>query len=124
MNDEETSSNKTKWIIGGVLGVAILGGGTALAMSRKPKFIDWFGYEIRIEEREIDDATRPYRWTVAKDDELIGSGLAETHEIGVDLAKSAIEAIQETKAAAAAAAGAAKAVFDAASGVARGGGLA
>ncbi|MGH1343787.1 MAG: hypothetical protein ACRBN8_19680 [Nannocystales bacterium] len=113
----EPLDNKTKWIIGGVLGVAVIGGGTALAMSRKPKSTEWFGYEIRIEEREIDDATKPYRWTVAKDDELIGSGLAETHEIGVDLAKSAIEAVQETKASARAAASAAREVFDAASGV-------
>lgn len=108
------NEDKTKWIVAGVLGVAILGGGAALAISRKPKAIDWYGYAIRVEDRELDDATKPLRWTVAKDDKLLGSGLAETQEIAVDQAKSLVEGLQEAQTAANAAANAARSLFDAA----------
>ena len=91
----EDGSKKTKWIVASVLGVALLGGGVALAMSSKPTAIDWYGFQIRIEERGLEETQKPLRWVVAKDDQLLSSGLAESREIAVDSAKSAIEALRE-----------------------------
>lgn len=101
MTDENSSKNKTKWIIAGALGVAVLGGGIALAVSGKgnPTTVEWYGYQIRIENRELEEESaggKPYRWVVARDEQLLGTGLAESEEIAIDAAKSAVERVAQS----------------------------
>jgi len=101
---EETENKKTKWIVAGVLGVAVVGGGIALAMSGGPELatVDWYGFQIHIEPRNLDDEVsggKPFRWVVSRDDQMLGTGLAESKELAIDAAKSAIEGLPKSPAA-------------------------
>lgn len=122
MSEDENlpeEKSKTPWVIGGLIGAAALVGGTAWALSKSsPRSTTWFGFEIRVEDREVDDEQKPYRWTVSKDDKLIAGGLAANDAEAIDLAKSAIEVRQEAIAAGEAVAQAAGAVKNAVSGAA------
>lgn len=95
----EDSSKKTKWIVAGIAGVAIVGGGVALAMtSGGPKAVEWYGYQIRVEDRSLDEEMtggKPYRWVLAQDDTMLATGLAESRELAIDAAKSAAELAQQ-----------------------------
>ena len=106
MSDEEKS--KKPWITAGLIGATVLvGGGIALAMrTKQPPVIDWHGYEIEVETREIEDAAKPFRWVVtrAESEDILSSGIAESYEASVDDAKTAIGALQQLAAAADAAA--------------------
>ena len=99
-------SNKKKmttgsWIAVGVLSVVAVGGLAAVAMKKRPPAsLQWFGYEIQVESRGLDEASadgKPLRWSVSQDNQILASGLAETHPLAVDAAKSAIELLAEAK---------------------------
>lgn len=101
MNESnKRTMSKNSWIAVGILGVATVGGIAVVAMTkREPALIQWYGYQIQVESRGLDEASaggQPLRWSVSLDDQILASGLAQTHPIAVDAAKSAIEQIAET----------------------------
>ena len=97
-NNNNSENNNKRWLAIGAVGVVALGG-LALALSRKePKAIEWYGFQLRIESRGLDEASaggKPLRWVVSVDGRLIASGTAESYEIAVAAAKSAAEATAE-----------------------------
>ena len=101
MYEASTKKKMTKnaWIAVGVLGVFAVGGIAAVATRKRgPTSLQWFGYQIDVESRGLDDASadgKPLRWSVSQDNRILASGLAETHPLAVDAAKSAIEALAE-----------------------------
>ena len=92
---------KQSWIAVGVLSVVAVGGVAAVVMrKRPPASLQWFGYEIQVESRGLDEASadgKPLRWSVSQDNQILASGLAETHPLAVDAAKSAIEVMAEAR---------------------------
>jgi hypothetical protein len=91
---EEQQSNKTKWIVAGVIGLAVVGGGAALALSGKddPSAQDWYGFQIRVEDRGLDEeqaAGQRYRWVLARGETPLATGVSESKEAAIDAAKSA-----------------------------------
>lgn len=93
---------KQSWIAVGVLGVVAAGGITAVMLSRRaPASVQWFGFEIFVESRGLDEPAangKPLRWSVSQDNRILASGLAETRPHAVDAAKSAIEGLAEARA--------------------------
>ncbi len=101
MNESsKRTMSKNSWIAVGVLGVATVGGIAVVAMTkREPASIQWYGYQIQVESRGLDEASAgglPLRWSVSFDGQILASGLAQTHPIAVDDAKSAIEELAES----------------------------
>ena len=100
MNESKKMMSKNSWIAVGILGVATVGGIAAVAMTRRePASLRWYGYQIQVESRGLDEASaggKPLRWSVSLDDQILASGLAQTHPIAVDAAKSAIEHLAES----------------------------
>ena len=79
---------------------AAVGGIAVVAMTkREPASLRWYGYQIQVESRGLDEASaggKPLRWSVSLDDQILASGLAQTHPLAVDAAKSAIEQLAES----------------------------
>ncbi len=100
MNENKRTMGKKSWVAVGILGVAAVGGIAAVAMTkREPSSLRWYGYQIQVESRGLDDASaggKPLRWSVSLDDQILASGLAQSHPIAVDAAKSAIEELAES----------------------------
>lgn len=91
---------KKSWVAVGVLGVVAVGGIAAAASlgKREPASLQWYGYQIQVESRGLDEASaggKPLRWSVSRDNRILASGLAQTHPLAVDAAKSAIEQVAE-----------------------------
>ena len=98
---KKKARSTTGWAVIGVLGAATVVGGVALAMrTRAPASLRWFGYQILVESRGLDEAAaggNPLRWSVSRDDRLLASGPAKTYPHAVDAAKSAIEQLAESR---------------------------
>ena len=101
MNESnKRTMSKNSWIAVGILGVATVGGIAVVAMTkREPALIQWYGYQIQVESRGLDEASaggQPLRWSVSLDDQILASGLAQSHPVAVDAAMSAIEQLAES----------------------------
>lgn len=105
MNEDEEQldtqpRSKAPWIVAGILGGAALVGAIAFAtMKKKPRAFDWHGYQIEVEDREVEEAAKPFRWTVSSGETLLTQGLATTYEEAVDSAKTAAGGLAELAAA-------------------------
>jgi hypothetical protein len=90
---------KKSWLAVGVLGVVAVGGIAAVVLGkREPASLRWYGYQIQVESRGLDEASaggKPLRWSVSLDNRLLASDVAESHPLAVEAAKSAIEQIAE-----------------------------
>lgn len=100
MIENKRTMSKKSWVAVGILGVAAVGGLAVVAMTkREPASLQWYGYQIQVESRGLDEASaggKPLRWSVSIDDQILASGLAQSHPIAVDAAKSAIEELAES----------------------------
>ncbi len=92
---------KKSWVAVGVLGVVAVGGIAAVAFGkREPASLRWYGYQIQVESRGLDEASaggKPLRWSVSLNNRLLASDVAENHPLAVEAAKSAIEQLAEAQ---------------------------